>query len=86
MKYTHLNEETDTEEVWDIEYRITPGCPGRFYGEPGDCYPDESAEIELEAFTSKRKNVTETIGIAEMETIEALCFEHAEMMIEPDYD
>jgi hypothetical protein len=30
-----------------IEYRYTPGRPGRLYGPPEDCHEDEPADIEL---------------------------------------
>ena len=38
-----------------VEAEITPPVPGRMYGEPGDCYPDEhgSAEIESVQLTSE---------------------------------
>ena len=29
-----------------VEYDATPGCPGRYYGPPENCYPDEPAEVE----------------------------------------
>lgn len=28
---------------------VTPGSPAQLYGEPGDCYPADAAEFELES-------------------------------------
>lgn len=32
----------------EVEYRYNPGMPGKTYGPPEDCYPDEPAECEVE--------------------------------------
>jgi len=31
---------------WHIEASVSPGIPGRHYGPPEDCYPDEPPEIK----------------------------------------
>ena len=32
---------------FDVEADIRPGRPGRYWGAPEDCYPDEPAEVEI---------------------------------------
>lgn len=43
-----LSKSTDVITVnVEISYNLDPGCPGRYSGRPEDCYPDESASVEL---------------------------------------
>lgn len=30
-----------------VEYAASPGCPGKYYGRPEDCYPAEGPEVEI---------------------------------------
>jgi hypothetical protein len=36
------------ESLINIEFCYYPGDPGRYYGEPGDCYPSEPADWEFQ--------------------------------------
>ena len=36
-----------TEEEYRVRISVTPGNPGRTYGDPGDCYPAEGPEFEV---------------------------------------
>jgi|TARA_R100000501_G_C2590202_1_gene90471 hypothetical protein len=35
--------------LW-VEADVEPGRPARLYGEPGDCYPAEPAEVEFTCY------------------------------------
>ena len=48
-RHTHTTEyELPITAEWRITYR---GCPARLYGEPGDCYPAEPPEFEIDRVT-----------------------------------
>lgn len=36
------------ETVFDVRCVYTPGTPGRTYGPPENCYPDEPADVEYD--------------------------------------
>ena len=38
----------DNGVVCTIDYEYTPYSPGRYWGDPGDCYPAEEADVEVE--------------------------------------
>jgi hypothetical protein len=37
--------ETPEGVPYRVRLSVTPGHPGRTYGDPGDCYPPEAAEV-----------------------------------------
>lgn len=37
--------------TFEAEVDYTPGTPGRYYGPPENCYPDEPSETEITALT-----------------------------------
>ena len=45
----HLYREPDDGEEMtiDVECGVTPSRPGRLYGDPADCYPEEPTEVEI---------------------------------------
>jgi len=49
---THEPADPDAPEVeLCIWFTFTKGNPGRYYGEPGDCYPAEPAVVEFDSVT-----------------------------------
>jgi hypothetical protein len=51
----------------DIDYY--PGIPAKLYGEPGDCYPLEDAEIEFSELLSDGENVIDLLNSDEADLI-----------------
>jgi hypothetical protein len=60
-----------------VEYSYSPGTPGKFYGPPENCYPDEPAECEVEViYLTADKAKTDIMPKLSTETIEQV-FEQA---------
>ena len=74
-----------------VEACVSPGRPGKLYGQPEDCYPADPAEIEVESIVmtlGTRKRVVEWDSIntkAQDSILEDIEEQYAEMARE-DYD
>ena len=69
-----------------IEAVVMPGRPGRYYGKPEDCYPDEPAEVEEVSVFFEGEEVKGKLGryLAEQIADEEV-FEHFEPECAEDY-
>ena len=69
-----------------IEAVVMPGRPGRYYGKPEDCYPDEPAEVEEVSVYFEGEEVKGKLGryLAEQIADEEV-FEHFEPECAEDY-
>ena len=69
-----------------IEAVVMPGRPGKYYGKPEDCYPDEPAEVEEVAVYFEGEEVKGKLGeyLARQIQDEEV-FEHFEPECAEDY-
>ena len=70
---------------------VSPGRPGRTYGEPGDCYPPEDPEVEILALRDDARNVELPAALrdltdAEIDKISDKAVEAAEDDARADYE
>ena len=64
-----------------VEAVVMPGRPGKYYGKPEDCYPDEPAEFDIESIFL----IDEATGLAGSVSIkdvfEGMTLERAKMQV-----
>lgn len=73
-----------------VEYSYSPGTPGKFYGPPENCYPDEPGDCEVEViYLTSDKAKTDIMPKLSTEQIENV-FEQAcnegEESVNDDYE
>ena len=83
-KFSLTTEHPDAETEVTIHFTFTPGDPGRYYGEPGDCYPAEPAEVEFDSADPPQFADWAREWLAE-EGFDAACEEATEALL-PDPD
>lgn len=62
---------------WDLDVTYSANyTPGRTYGPPEDCYPDDS-ELEITSITYSGEDITDLLSEKALEQIEAKVWEDA---------
>lgn len=65
---------------FDVECEYSPSIPGKYYGKPEDCYPDEPAYTEWEIIGMTDKEVVDAItGFDDKDPIALLKELHEEL-------
>jgi hypothetical protein len=56
LSFEHADAHGDfVETLISVDFTYTPGDPGRYYGEPGDCYPAEPCSWEYQSASWRDK-------------------------------
>lgn len=75
MNYTFYNEDTDTEQIWDVDYKISRYDPGSRRGHPDNWYPAEGGEMEsMEVFDENGVDITHTLSPKTLKDISDECY------------
>lgn len=79
----------DAEVELTIQANVSPLVPGKLFGPPEKCYPDEGGEVEIESIMHQGKPWTGELTDKERAAIDDLFFDELEgdePDYEPDYD
>jgi len=68
-----------------IQANVSPHVPGRYFGPPEKCYPDEGGEVEIETILCQGEPWMGELTDYERSMVDDLFFEELEND-EPDYE
>lgn len=87
MTFTYTTTRDDGETEIEITYRVTSwGRPAKISGPPENCYPDEPAEVEIDAIRLLGTQTEIKLTDAEMERIEDEIYDNLPEDDGPDAD
>lgn len=78
MTFTHYDEKTGIEELYEVEYSIEPYEPAQLYGPNENCHPESGGGIDyLLVKNVLGIDITSTLSEKERDDIEEECYQDA---------